>query len=103
MAKIGASESRQIKRAREKVKAHLEADDKQITNEALSKTKKLIHNWLNRHNPERIPLKSRAIEMNCSIQTSIPRGSIATLFQHLRENLAKPELPSLKGRIKPQA
>jgi hypothetical protein len=103
MAKIGASESRQIKRAREKVKAHLEADDKQITNEALSKTKKLIHNWLNRHNPERIPLKSRAIEYELFDTNQHPEGIHSHFVQHLRENLAKPELPSLKGRIKPQA
>lgn len=56
-------ESSKTKRAREKLKRHLNAIDAQITHEALKKTRVEIHQWIARHAHHRVPLKEKNISL----------------------------------------
>ena len=57
-----AEESPHIKRVREKVKSHIEEENKQITPKALQDTHETIRRWLQRHKSERKNLKGKNIE-----------------------------------------
>lgn len=62
-----AKESAQVKKAREKVKSHINAENKLITEKALEDTTKVIRNWLERHAAERKAIKSKKIAKNIAL------------------------------------
>jgi hypothetical protein len=54
-----AEESLKTRKAREKLKRQLEANDKKITPQALEKKSIEIHRWIARHAQNRVILKSK--------------------------------------------
>lgn len=58
-----AEESLKTRKAREKLKKQLEANDKKITPQALEKKSIEIHRWIARHAQNRVVLKSKSISL----------------------------------------
>jgi hypothetical protein len=58
-----AEESPKTRKAREKLKKQLEANDKKITPQALEKKSIEIHRWIARHAQNRVILKSKSISL----------------------------------------
>lgn len=58
-----AEESAKTRRAREKLKKKFEALDKEITPEALQEKTIEIHKWIERHQSDRMVLRSKAIAL----------------------------------------
>lgn len=58
-----AAESLKTKRAREKLKKHLEEIEAKITPQALEKKAYEIHRWIARHAPHRVVLKNKNISL----------------------------------------
>jgi hypothetical protein len=58
-----AEESIKTRKAREKLKRQLEANDKKITPQALEKKSIEIHRWIARHAQNRVILKSKSISL----------------------------------------
>src|ERR1700722_10735202 len=58
-----AEESLKTRKAREKLKKQLEANDKKITPQALEKKSIEIHRWIARHAHNRVVLKSKSISL----------------------------------------
>ncbi len=58
-----AEESPKTRRAREKLKKHLDAFEGKITPQALQKKAIEIHRWISRHAADRIVLKSKTISL----------------------------------------
>ncbi len=56
-----ADESPKTRKAREKLKRQLDVLDKKITPQALEKKAIEIHQWIERHAPHRVVLKSKSI------------------------------------------
>lgn len=60
---IKAKESRQIKKARKKLKKQFASEEKKINAEALQRMDRAIHHYINRHAGERIDLKSKTFTL----------------------------------------
>ena len=58
-----AEESSKTRKAREKLKKQLDANDKKITPQALEKKSIEIHRWIARHAQNRVVLKSKSISL----------------------------------------
>ena len=58
-----AEESPKTRKAREKLKKQLEANDKKITPQALERKSIEIHRWIARHAQNRVILKSKSISL----------------------------------------
>jgi hypothetical protein len=63
MQKRMAPESKQTKRAREKLQKHWNSVEKKITPEALLKVSEEMHRWIGRHANLRVPLKAKRISL----------------------------------------
>lgn len=61
--KAFAEESPKTRKAREKLKKHLDAFDRKITPHALERKAIEIHRWISRHASQRIILKSKEISL----------------------------------------
>lgn len=78
-----AEESEKTRRAREKLKKKLEANDKKITPQALEKKTDEIHRWIARHAHHRIILKSKISLFDENEHAAEVSERINTLAQHL--------------------
>lgn len=94
-----AKESAQIQRARQKILQQIEAAEKRITPESLSKMTLLIHRQLSRHSSERISLKTKSITLFDENQHSAKTESrfIGKLLQQIKK--IPNESKALGGRI----
>lgn len=82
-----AEESQKTKKAREKLKKHLEMCDAKITKEALEKKILEIHRWISRHADNRIALKNKSISLFDENQNAADVSArIEGLAKRLREN-----------------
>jgi hypothetical protein len=101
-----AKESPQIKKMRQKVKAHMAEEDKLITPTAIEQEVKSIHHWLERHADERIDLVDKNIAMFDANKHPKPVSDAyvkGLLHKLLKENKsAKKSSQTLRGRIKKQ-
>lgn len=61
--KFFAEESLKTRKAREKLRRHLEKLDAQITPQALKQKSIEIHRWITRHADHRIALKAKSISL----------------------------------------
>ncbi len=61
--KLIAEESIKTRKAREKLKKQLDANDKKITPQALERKSIEIHRWIARHAHVRVVLKSKSISL----------------------------------------
>lgn len=61
--KVIAEESHKTRKAREKLKRHLDEVEKQITPQALEKKTLEIHQWIARHARHRVVLRLKAISL----------------------------------------
>ncbi|HEY2810380.1 MAG TPA: hypothetical protein VGJ00_03210 [Rhabdochlamydiaceae bacterium] len=61
--KLIAEESAKTRKAREKLKKQLDANDKKITQQALERKSIEIHRWIARHAHNRVILKSKSISL----------------------------------------
>jgi Holliday junction resolvase-like predicted endonuclease len=97
-----AKESPLIIKARKKLKQNINAENKQITPQALEKIRKTIHHWISRHGSERVTLKSKVTVFDENQHSAKPQNRFV---MHLLKNLESP-MPkksgskNLAGRIK---
>lgn len=96
-----AKESKQVEKARRKLKMQIEEEHKLITEAALREVSKDIKNWISRHAQERIVLKQKEISLFDENQHSAKVHS--RYVKHLLQDLARPVPPkdenNLEGRI----
>jgi hypothetical protein len=81
-----AKESAQIQKARKKIQRQIEAAEKRITPESLSKMTLLIHRQLSRSSPERISLTTKSITLFDENRHSAKTESrfVRKLLQHIK-------------------
>lgn len=84
-----AEESEKTRRAREKLKKKLEANDKKITQQALEKKTDEIHRWIARHAPHRIVLKSKISLFDENEHAAEVSQRISHFVEHLTLNLSE--------------
>lgn len=97
-----AKESRQIQKARKKIKKQLAEAEKRINPEALKSMSRLIQRQIARHSSERINLKKRQITLFDENQHSAKTESrfVSSLLRHIKEEQVPPPSQSqLEGRI----
>ena len=86
-----AEESDKTRKAREKLKKQLEANDKKITSQALKKTSIEIHRWIGRHAQNRVVLKSKNISLFDENQnTATISHRVGHLAEQIRRDTADP-------------
>jgi hypothetical protein len=91
-------ESPHIKHLREKLKHHLEEQDKKVSPEALDRAKNEIFTWLSRHTAERVPVKS--LEGKITFDKNAHPAPVHSHFIKQRSEELKKEISKdLKGRI----
>lgn len=98
-----AKESRQILKARKKLKNQIAEESKFINANSLEKIRKTIHYWLSRHSNERVNLKSKAITLfDENRHSAKPQNKfILSMLKNLKTGpSAKKTTKTLTGRIK---
>lgn len=97
-----AKESKQVEKARKKLKLQIQEEHKFVTENALRRVSQDIKNWISRHSHERVKLKK-----NISLfdENQHSEKTHSRYVKHLLENLSTPlisENPpesNLNGRI----
>lgn len=96
-----AAESKQVQKAREKLKHQLQEEQKLVTEEALRKGSEEIKSWITRHQKERIKLRGKDVSL--FDENKHPAKLHSRYIKHLIEDLAKPVPPNaernLSGRV----
>jgi hypothetical protein len=92
-----ASESKQVQRARRKIEERLILERAKFTPESLQVATQLIHQWLARHDQERISLKDRTIYTDAS--SSKNRAIINLMHKLQGQKSVKTSKKKLEGRI----
>lgn len=96
-----AKESKQIEKARKKLKLQIQEEHKLATDAALQKVSQDIKNWISRHSQERVALKQKDISL--FDENRHPAKIHSRYVKHLLQELAQPIPPktenSLDGRI----
>lgn len=83
-----AKESIKTHRTRERLKKKLQSLEKSFTSNALEQKKIEIHQWLDRHAPERIPLKSKKVSSPDSHQkTAEMSQKVSALASKIQKEL----------------
>jgi hypothetical protein len=98
-----APESYQIQKARKKLIKQMEQENKRINKKALNQMKQAIQIWISRHEPERVALQDRPIQLfDENTHPAKTKSKFVTdLLQSLEEKGPKaPSLKTLSGRIK---
>lgn len=99
--RIGAKESRQVARAREKLEKQVKHEQSEMTAVALEKARKTIGGWLDRHKADRINLRTER-EVSIFDENKNPATVQSKFINHLMQQLkagAVPEPQNLKGRV----
>jgi hypothetical protein len=98
-----AKESRQIQKARQKIKKQLAAAEKRVNPDALSSMSRLIQRQIARHSSERIDLKNRQITLFDENQHPAKTESrfISTLMNQIKQERLSESDHDLEGRIAP--
>jgi hypothetical protein len=82
-----APESIKTKKARAKLLATFEKQDRQITREAIEATVEKIHKWIADHNDKRVPIKDKPIQLFAQNQhvadTSKKVKELALMLQNI--------------------
>jgi hypothetical protein len=99
-----AKESYHIVKAREKLKHQMEVKDQLLTQQALDRIRKSMHNWIARHASDRISLKSKEIKLFDENEhpAKIENKFILNKLKNLRTKTQLPAVSALTGRIKQQ-
>jgi hypothetical protein len=102
---LQAEESRQVAKARRKLKKHLEIIDRQLTQTALKEAVEKMYRWLDKNSETRISLENKNIRRlfdgnNHSAKNS---SSIEKQRNNILDQFQKEEqkLRTLEGRVKP--
>jgi hypothetical protein len=82
-------ESPKTRKAREKLKRQLEANDKKITAQALEKKTIEIHRWIERHAQNRVVLKSKSISLFDENQNT---ADVSHRVSHIVEQIGRDSL-----------
>lgn len=98
---IKAKESRQVEKARRKLKLQIQEEHQLVTEAALHKVSQDIKNWISRHAEERIKLKQKDISLFDENQHSAKIHSryVKHLLQELVKPLSHPTESNLEGRV----
>lgn len=99
---VSAKESKQVQKARKKLKLQLQEEHKLVTESALKKVSDDIKTWISRHAQDRIQLKKKDISLFDENQH--PAKLHSRFVKHLLKDLSNPtpSLPEnnpLEGRI----
>jgi len=96
-----AIESKQVQKARQKLKFQMEKERIRVTDEALKRGSEEIKNWITRHSQERIKLKEKDISF--FDENRHPAKVHSRYVKHLLEEVSKPVPPkverNLSGRV----
>lgn len=96
-----AKESRQVQKARKKLRNQILEEHKLLTENALKKMSEDIRIWISRHAKDRIKLKEK--EFSLFDENQHPAKAHSLYVQHLLEQLAnhknEPIENSLEGRV----
>lgn len=96
-----AKESKQVEKARKKLKLQIQTEHELLTATALQKVSQDIKTWISRHAQDRIKLKQKDISLFDENQHSEKIHS--RYVKHLLEELARPASPvsenDLSGRV----
>lgn len=96
-----AEESKQVQKAREKLKRQIHEEHMLVTEEALRKGSEEIKNWISRHAKDRVKLKGKDITL--FDENKHPAKLHSRYVKHLLQDLAQPIPPkverNLSGRI----
>jgi len=100
---VKAKESRQIQKARQKIKKQLAAAEKRINPEALDSMSRLIQRQIARHSSERIDLKNRQITLFDENEHPAKTESrfISILMKQIKQEKIGEQDNDLEGRITP--
>jgi lysyl-tRNA synthetase class I len=96
-----AKESKQVEKARNKLKLQIQEEHQMVTENKLREVSQDIKNWISRHAPERVKLKQKDISLFDANQH--PEKVHSRYIKNLLHDLAKPIPPksenTLEGRV----
>lgn len=96
-----AKESKQVEKARRKLKMQIQEEHQLVTETALREVSQDIKNWISRHAQDRIKLKQK--EISLFDENQHPAKVHSRYVKHLLHDLALPVPPreenNLEGRI----
>jgi len=100
-----AKESKKVRKVRKKLEQLLEEEHRAFTPERLAKVSENIHKWINRHDNERIDIKSKTFRLFDQNLHSAPTQSryVNELMEQIKKDYSiEDSLQSLRGRITPR-
>jgi len=99
-----SKESKQVRKARQKLQKQLEEEKKLITPFSLAKMERNIQNWIQRHSAERISLKEKNIALFDENKNAVRVASrqIKQMRHQIKDEIEEEHEYTLKGRIKPR-
>lgn len=98
-----ARDSRQVEKARKKLRAQIETEQKKVNEKTINQMKQAMQIWLKRHKQERIKLADLPIEVFDENRHSAKTQSkfVVHLMSRLKHEAVRPKsLKPLKGRLK---
>ncbi len=100
-ANAKAKESAQVKKARRKLKAQIEAEQEKFDDAALRKTKAAMQRWISRNSAERVKLEDKSISLFDENRHPAKTQSkfVNALFHEIKHEAVDDEPENLHGRI----
>lgn len=93
-----AKESKQVEKARKKLKLQIQEEHQFVTENALRKVSQDIKNWISRHSKERVKLRQT---FSLFDENQHSEKTHSRYVKHLLQTLAQPQIreSNLNGRI----